>query len=70
MAVITYKGVLEVLDCGVCHVDFAIDQGWLRDLQQTGKDFWCPNGHQISLRTARAVRARAHPQAARAGRDP
>lgn len=48
MAVITYKGVLEVLSCGVCHVDFAIDQDWHAKLQRNGKDFWCPNGHQIS----------------------
>ncbi len=44
---IAYTGVLEVLDCGECHVDFAIDQGWLRNLRTTGDWFYCPNGHRI-----------------------
>lgn len=48
MTTITYKGVLEVLSCGDCHIDFAIDQTWHEQLQQNGKEFWCPNGHQIS----------------------
>ena len=44
---ITYTGVLTVIDCGVCHVDFAIDRGWLANLQRTGDWFYCPNGHKI-----------------------
>lgn len=48
MSTITYKGVLEVLSCGNCHVDFAIDKEWHERLQRTGKAFWCPNGHCIS----------------------
>lgn len=44
---ITYTGVLEVLSCGSCHVDFAIDQGWHQELQRTGDWFFCPNGHKI-----------------------
>lgn len=75
MSTITYTGVLEVLSCGNCNVDFAIDQTWLRKLQKTGESFWCPNGHCISYgshvqseleRTQRALeRAETRERAAR-----
>lgn len=47
MTTMLYSGVLTVIDCGECHVVFAIDSGWNDDLQRTGNLFYCPNGHHI-----------------------
>lgn len=43
-----YSTTLERLECGACHIPFAIPQSMLRDLRQTGKGFRCPNGCSIS----------------------
>jgi hypothetical protein len=44
---ITYSGVLTVLDCGACHISFAIPRDMLTARQADGRDFWCPNGCKI-----------------------
>lgn len=39
---------LEVLECGVCAIQFAVPQARLRKLKETGNSFYCPNGCCIS----------------------
>lgn len=66
---IEYTGVLQVLDCGVCHVDFAIDKGWLARLKRTGDWFWCPNGHQIHYSTTENQKLKREVELLKAARD-
>jgi hypothetical protein len=44
---LTYSDTLSILECGECRISFAIPQDLHTKLRQTGKLFWCPNGHQI-----------------------
>lgn len=44
MAKIEVEIQLESLVCGACSIPFAIPVALHRDLQVTGRDFWCPNG--------------------------
>lgn len=48
MASITQTLVLESLECGDCHIWFALETHFLKRLQQEGTAFFCPNGHRIS----------------------
>lgn len=36
---------LETLQCGECGVLFAVPQGFLVERRETGKSWYCPNGH-------------------------
>lgn len=47
MATMTYSDTLQILDCGVCHITFALPDNLYRRVRRTGDWFWCPNGHQI-----------------------
>lgn len=44
---ITYSDTLTVIECGVCHIPFAIPDSMYRQLHKSGEWFWCPNGHHI-----------------------
>ena len=44
---LTYTDTLSILECGSCHISFAIPRDMLRARKEDGRDFWCPNGHQI-----------------------
>jgi hypothetical protein len=45
----TYTGKLQVVDCGVCHIPFAMPAELYRQLQDADDDgtFWCPAGHRL-----------------------
>lgn len=47
MRTVTYSDQLTVLECGSCHIPFAIPSSLHRDLVNTGAWFFCPNGHRI-----------------------
>lgn len=47
MSTLTYTDTLSILECGNCHISFAIPRDMLRARQSDGKDFWCPNGCKI-----------------------
>lgn len=43
----TQKETFEVISCGHCNVRFAVLADTVADWRNTGKWFWCPNGHNI-----------------------
>jgi hypothetical protein len=45
---------LETQDCASCGVRFAAPQSLLRERRETGKDFFCPNGHSLVFRKSEA----------------
>ena len=47
MTVMTYTDELQVIECGTCHVSFAIPTGMYRDLVRTQEWLWCPRGCRI-----------------------
>lgn len=47
MGTMTYTDRLTIIDCGVCHIPFAIPENLYSKLVKTGEWFWCPNGHHI-----------------------
>lgn len=63
---VTYSTTLSTLDCGVCHVPFAIPSSYLAHLKETGESFWCPNGHKISYHEAENTRLKAQLDQAKA----
>lgn len=42
-----YTLTLTRIECGVCHIPFAIPSNLYKARLQDGKDFWCPNGHAV-----------------------
>lgn len=46
MTTYTYTNTLEVLECGVCHIEHAIPMSLYKDAQNGG-NWWCPAGHQL-----------------------
>lgn len=44
---VTYYDTLTALECGECHIPFAIPSSMQRDRAQDGRWFHCPNGHRI-----------------------
>lgn len=54
----TWGRTLAVIQCGNCGVDFAIPSRMLEELRATGKDFWCPNGHNRVFRETTEQRLR------------
>lgn len=61
--------LLEVIDCGACHVRFAIPEGMADRVQETGESFYCPNGCRISYSDTKVKRLRRERDAARVARD-
>ena len=66
---ITYSDVLAVLECGSCHISFAIPRDMLTAREDDGQSFWCPNGCKIHYRETRnsAAGEAAQARAAAAG---
>jgi len=44
-AQITEQVTLTIMECGECGMTFAVPEGWRRERQETGKGWYCPNGH-------------------------
>lgn len=44
---IMYSATLTKIECGVCHIPFALPESMRRSVQASGDWFWCPNGHKI-----------------------
>lgn len=42
-----YTDVLQILECGNCHISFAIPRQMHTARKRDGEDFWCPNGCKI-----------------------
>jgi hypothetical protein len=55
---ITYTDVLSVLECGSCHISFAIPRDMLQARKDDGRDFWCPNGCKIRYSETETQRLR------------
>ena len=47
MSVTIYSTTLAATSCGSCGVPFGLPLNLLTDLQNTGRWFYCPNGHHI-----------------------
>lgn len=47
MSTIEATTTLEVIECGVCHIHFAMPKWMYRDRLSDKGWFWCPSGHQI-----------------------
>lgn len=45
----TYTGQLTVIECGGCHIDFAMPTKLYLELRNTHATFWCPRGHARSF---------------------
>lgn len=41
------KVKMQTTTCCACGVSFAIPNTLMEDLQNTGRDFFCPNGHKL-----------------------
>lgn len=42
-----YSTKLTVMDCGACHIPFAIPEDLYSARRNDGQSFYCPNGHFI-----------------------
>jgi hypothetical protein len=49
---------LEVIDCGSCHIRFAIPEGMADKVQADGEWFYCPNGDRIHYHETEVKRLR------------
>ena len=47
MSTMTYTNTLTIIECGDCHIPFAIPDNLYRARLKDGRDFHCPNGHAI-----------------------
>lgn len=54
----TPSTMLEVEDCTVCGVWFALPSKVLKERQTKGGSFYCPNGHSLVYRTPEVERQR------------
>jgi hypothetical protein len=45
--ILQYSTTLTKISCGECHIPFAVPSDLHETLVQTGRLFWCPNGHKI-----------------------
>jgi hypothetical protein len=59
----TYTGKLQVVDCGVCHIPFAMPAELYRQLQDADDDgtFWCPAGCHLTFTSLAEHMAAEHP---------
>jgi len=44
---LTYTDRLTIIECGECHVTFAMPEDMHRWRKRDGRNFWCPNGCRI-----------------------
>lgn len=59
MADVIYKTiVIESTSCAECGCVFGIASDQIQSLRQTGRTFYCPNGHRLSFRESEADRLR------------
>lgn len=47
MSTLETTTTLEVIECGVCHITFAMPKWMYRDRLSDKGWFWCPSGHQV-----------------------
>jgi hypothetical protein len=66
MTTLTYTTTLDTLTCGVCSIPFAMPRNLHEKAQQTGENFWCPNGHRIHYFEDENTRLKARLDQARA----
>ena len=67
MAVVDIASKLDSTSCCVCGIEFAVPLWWLKKRREERLEFYCPNGHSLSLNdTLRANLARAEAKRAEA----
>lgn len=44
---VLYSDTLVAIECGMCHIPFALPTSMHNSRKRDGKLFWCPNGHEI-----------------------
>lgn len=64
MSTQTYTGTLYVTSCGECGTVFGMESGLQEKLVETGRAFYCPNGHCRAYRDSDVVRERKAREAA------
>ena len=81
MTTLTYTDTLQVIECGECHISFAVPVDFYKSRRADGRTFTCPHGDKISygegenarlkrqLEWAEASRCAARDQAAAAERS-
>lgn len=55
----TRKLLMDVEDCGICGILFAVDRQYLNDRREDLAVFYCPNGHGMSYTESESDRLRA-----------
>lgn len=48
MSTLTHNNTLTIIECGACHITFAMPRSMYKSRIQDGKRFYCPNGCHIS----------------------
>lgn len=66
MSTLTYNDTLQIIECGDCHISFAIPVDMYRNRTRDGKSFWCPNGCKISYHDDENAKLKRRLQAAEA----
>jgi hypothetical protein len=64
-----YSVTLVKLSCGECHIPFAVPRDLHETLLQTGRKFWCPNGHNIGYSETANARLERELREARRSRE-
>jgi len=48
MTTITYQQELVIIACAECGIYFAVPKDFIKNKQEDGKDFVCPNRHKLN----------------------
>lgn len=59
MSTLTYTDTLQIIECGSCHIPFAIPDNLYKARRKDGKNFYCPNGHYIGYSNNENTRLKA-----------
>lgn len=54
---VTIETLIET-NCANCGIVFAVPRDWLKGRQETGKIFFCPNGHTLCFEETEAMKLR------------
>lgn len=66
---ITYSKTLTVIECGECHIPFAIPASMHQSVHAEGTEFFCPNGHNIHYHQDENSKLKAQLDQVKADRD-
>ncbi len=63
-----YRDVLTVMECGECGISFAVPERWRQEREDTGKGWYCPNGHSRVYRESTVQKLEKQVERERAAR--